>query len=80
MCRKSLTKEGERKGNQTRGLCMRSLWRETWHVVTYLAAVFFLLINVLNNSHFLFFNSWSSGKMNMTERLCPKATGKIRLI
>ena len=28
---------------------------------------FFFPINVLNNSHFLFFNSWSSGKMNMTE-------------
>ena len=39
---------------------------------------FFFSINVLNNSHFLFFDSWSSGKMNMTERLCPKATGKIR--
>ena len=51
-----------------------------------MAAVFFVLflfvcfffINVLNNSHFHFFISWSSGKMNMTERLCPKATGKIR--
>ena len=51
-----------------------------------MVAVFFVLflfcfvfsINVLNNSHFHFFNSWSSGKMNMTERLCPKATGKIR--
>ena len=66
---------------------MRSLCREARDVVIWqryflfcfcFLFLFFFSINVLNNSHFLFFNSWSSGKMNMTERLCPKATGKIR--
>ena len=63
---------------------MRSLCREARDVVIwqryylFLFCFVFFLINVLNNSHFHFFISWSSGKMNMTERLCPKATGKIR--
>ena len=57
---------------------MRSLCREARDVVIWqryflfcfvfvFCFVFFFPINVLNNSHFLFFNSWSSGKMNMTE-------------
>ena len=66
---------------------MRSLCREARAAVFFVLFLFFVFffffffffsINVLSNSHFLFFNSWSSGKMNMTERLCPKATGKIR--
>ena len=58
---------------------MRSLCREARDVVIwqrfcfvfvlflFFVLFFFFSINVLNNSLFLFFNSWSSGKMNMTE-------------
>ena len=54
---------------------MRSLCREARDVVIWqryflfcFCFVLFFSINVLNNSHFYLFNSWSSGKMNMTER------------